>query len=56
MSGVAKLRPVRRHGGAVPEVTWEEIAARAPTMTATMGCYLDQLAASPVRGRSRPWS
>jgi len=36
--------PRRNHPG--PEVTWEEIAARAPRMAATMASYLDQLAVS----------
>jgi integrase len=36
----------RRPGGGTPEVTWGEIAARAPRMAATMTSYLDQLEAS----------
>jgi site-specific recombinase XerD len=36
----------RRPGGGTPEVTWSEIAARAPRMAATMASYLDQLEAS----------
>ena len=37
---------VRRRGGGTPEVTWAEIAARAPVMVATMASYLDQLEVS----------
>ena len=39
---VAKAKP-RRTGG---EVSWEEVARRAPQMAATMRAYLDQLAVS----------
>ncbi len=39
---VAKAKP-RRPGG---EVSWEEVALRAPQMAATMRAYLDQLAVS----------
>ena len=39
---VAKAKP-RRTGG---EVSWEEVACRAPQMAATMRAYLDQLAVS----------
>ena len=42
---VAKTRP-RRVGGAVPEITWDEVASRAPQMATTMNAYLDQLAVS----------
>ena len=35
-----------RRGGGTPEVTWAQIAARAPVMVATMGSYLDQLEVS----------
>jgi site-specific recombinase XerD len=37
--------PQRRVGG-TPEVTWAEIAGRAPVMVATMASYLDQLEVS----------
>ena len=36
----------RRPGGGTPEVTWTEIANRAPRMAATMASYLDQLKVS----------
>jgi len=36
----------RHPGGGTPEVTWAEIAARAPAMVATMASYLDQLEVS----------
>ena len=36
----------RRPGGGTPEVTWAEVAARAPRMAATMASYLDQLEVS----------
>ena len=42
----------RRRGGGTPEVTWAEIAARAPVMVATMASYLDQL---EVSARRAPW-
>ena len=35
-----------RRGGGTPEVTWAEIALRAPLMVATMASYLDQLEVS----------
>jgi len=42
--------PTRRSAaglnGAAPEVSWDEVAARAPEMAATMRRYLDQLAVS----------
>jgi integrase len=40
----------RRRGGATPEVTWSDIAARAPVMVATMASYLDQLEVSARPG------
>ncbi len=40
----------RRRGGATPEVTWSEIAARAPVMVTTMASYLDQLEVSARPG------
>ena len=48
MSALAhSLHPkARRPGGGTPEVTWDELTARAPTMTATMASYLDQLEVS----------
>lgn len=36
----------RRPGGGKPEVTWSEIAARAPLTVTTMASYLDQLEVS----------
>ena len=42
--------PQRRPGGGTPEVTWAEIAARAPVMVATMASYLDQLEVSARPG------
>jgi hypothetical protein len=36
----------RRPSGGTPEVTWAEIAVRAPVMVATMASYLDQLEVS----------
>ncbi len=41
---VHQLQPTtRRPGGGTPEVTWGEIAARAPRMATTMASYLGQL-------------
>ena len=40
----------RRRGGGTPEVTWSQIAARAPVMVATMASYLDQLEVSARPG------
>ena len=41
---VHQLQPTtRRPGGGTPEVTWGEIATRAPQMAATMASYLGQL-------------
>jgi hypothetical protein len=40
----------RRPGGVTPEVTWAEIATRAPVMVATMASYLDQLEVSARPG------
>jgi integrase len=40
----------RRRGGAAPEVTWSDIATRAPVMVATMASYLDQLEVSARPG------
>jgi site-specific recombinase XerD len=44
----ARSQPLeaRRAGGGTPEVTWAQIAARAPVMVATMASYLDQLEVS----------
>ena len=42
--------PRRRRGGGTPEVTWAQIAARAPVMVATMASYLDQLEVSARPG------
>jgi site-specific recombinase XerD len=36
----------RKPGGGIPEITWNDIAASAPQLAATMGAYLDQLAVS----------
>ena len=36
----------RRVGGGQPEITWAEIAQRAPLMASTMATYLDQLSVS----------
>jgi site-specific recombinase XerD len=48
MNALARELPFesRRPGGGTPEVTWSEIAARAPVMVATMSSYLDQLEVS----------
>jgi site-specific recombinase XerD len=48
---VSKARPKpppgpRKPGGGVPEITWNDIAASAPQLAATMCAYLDQLAVS----------
>ncbi len=40
----------RRRGGETPEVTWSQIATRAPVMVATMASYLDQLEVSARPG------
>jgi len=52
MNALARELPfeVRRRGGGTPEVTWAEIAARAPVMVATMASYLDQLEVSARPG------
>ncbi len=52
MSALARSRPLpqRRPGGGTPEVTWAEIAVRAPVMVATMASYLDQLEVSARPG------
>jgi site-specific recombinase XerD len=42
--------PTRRPGGGKPEVTWAQIASRAPVMVATMASYLDQLEVSARPG------
>ena len=42
--------PSVARGGGTPEVTWAEIAARAPVMVATMASYLDQLEVSARPG------
>jgi site-specific recombinase XerD len=36
----------RKPGGGIPEITWNDIAASAPQLAATMRAYLDQLAVS----------
>jgi site-specific recombinase XerD len=48
MNALARSQPLpqRRRGGGTPEVTWAEIAVRAPVMVATMASYLDQLEVS----------
>ena len=47
MNALAQVHPEpRRRGGGTPEVTWAELAARAPVMVATMASYLDQLEVS----------
>ncbi len=48
MNALARVQPleVQRRGGGTPEVTWAQIAARAPGMVATMASYLDQLEVS----------
>jgi site-specific recombinase XerD len=48
MTALAQSVPpkTRRPGGGTPEVTWGEIAARAPRMAATMASYLEQLEVS----------
>ena len=48
MNALARSQPLpqRRRGGGKPEVTWTEIAVRAPVMVATMASYLDQLEVS----------
>jgi len=43
---VATPERVPRRSGGVPEITWDEVASRAPQMVATMHSYLDQLAVS----------
>jgi len=52
MNALARQLPVpqRRPGGGTPEVTWAEIAARAPVMVTTMASYLDQLEVSARPG------
>ena len=52
MNALAHVQPLepRRRGGGTPEVTWTEIAARAPAMVATMASYLDQLEVSARPG------
>jgi site-specific recombinase XerD len=52
MSALARSQPLpqRRPGGGTPEVTWAEIALRAPVMVATMASYLDQLEVSARPG------
>ena len=47
MNALAHVHPEpRRRGGGTPEVTWAELAPRAPVMVATMASYLDQLEVS----------
>ena len=36
----------RRPAGGAPEISWEQVAARAPQMASTMRAYLDQLTVS----------
>jgi site-specific recombinase XerD len=52
MNALAQSQPVppRRPGGGTPEVTWAQIAAKAPVMAATMASYLDQLEVSARPG------
>jgi site-specific recombinase XerD len=52
MNALARSQPLpqRRPGGGTPEVTWAEIAVRAPVMVATMASYLDQLEVSARPG------
>ena len=51
MNALARDLPrVHRRVGGTPEVTWAEIAARAPVMVATMASYLDQLEVSARPG------
>jgi hypothetical protein len=51
MNALAReLGPEPRRVGGTPEVTWAEIAARAPVMVATMASYLDQLEVSARPG------
>jgi site-specific recombinase XerD len=48
MNALARELPFepQRPGGGTPEVTWAEIAVKAPVMVATMASYLDQLEVS----------
>jgi site-specific recombinase XerD len=48
MNALARTQPleVRHAGGGTPEVTWAEIASRAPVLVATMTSYLVQLEVS----------
>jgi hypothetical protein len=52
MNALAQSEPVqpRRPNGVTQEVTWAEIAAKAPVMAATMASYLDQLEVSARPG------
>ena len=52
MNALARSQPLpqRRPGGGTPEVTWSDIATRAPAMVATMASYLDQLEVSARPG------
>ena len=52
MNALAQSRQLqpRRPGGGTPEVTWAEVAAKAPVMAATMVSYLDQLEVSARPG------
>ena len=51
MNALAQVHPEpRRPGGGTPEVTWAQIAAKAPVMVATMASYLDQLEVSARPG------
>jgi hypothetical protein len=42
--------PDQRLRGSQPEITWSEIAQRAPLMVSTMATYLDQLSVSARPG------
>ena len=46
--------PHQRLRGSQPEITWGEIALRAPLMVSTMAKYLAQLSVSARPGRSPP--
>lgn len=52
MSAVATLRAVQPipHAGGRAEVTWTQVARRAPRLAATVASYLDQLAVSARPG------
>jgi site-specific recombinase XerD len=52
MNALAQSQPLppAHRGGGTPEVTWDQIAAKAPVMAATMASYLDQLEVSARPG------